>query len=134
MFTEVVDNYLLAVTVDPGSAFVQEQQTGVFDEGSCQGQSLLLPSRQVASLLMDQAVKATLGLHKLPGIGHFKAVFETLVRGIEVLIAVAYVVAETAFEEVDFLSDIGCHALNIFEVEVNDVLPVDEHFSELWFL
>ena len=50
------------------------------------------------------------------------------------LIAVAYIVAETALEEVDFLSDIGCHALNIFEVEVNDVLSVDEHLSELWFL
>ena len=83
---------------------------------------------------MDQPIKATLGLHKLPGIGHFKALFEALVRGIEMLIAVAYIVAETALEEVDFLSDIGCHALNIFEVEVNDVLSVDQHFSELWFL
>jgi hypothetical protein len=124
---------LLALTVDPRCAFIEQQQTRVFDQGTSQRQSLFFSSRQIVALLDDHGIEPSFGLNKLEGVGHFQALPQPLIRVVIVLIAVSEIISEGPFEEINILCDIRDHSLYIFEGEVIDLKAIDENGTHFWF-
>jgi hypothetical protein len=97
-------DHALALGIEGGGGFVEEEDGGVLQQGAGDGEALLLSAGKFAALVADDGfVALRLGQNKIVGVGLAGGFFDFILRGFRA--AEADVVQDSVVEEKSVLGD-----------------------------
>ena len=124
-------NELLALAVEGGCGFVEDEYGGVLQHGARNGYALALTARQTASAVADNGVVAILGGHdEVVGVGNACGAADIVDRG--AFDAEGYVVEYGVVEENGFLIYVAHERAEVGHAQLPRVGTADSHASLTW--